>query len=220
MASQPGKNGIGAINKKSEIKEDISHQNKDMGHQTTAMSNSSTLKDPRIILITICFSLIKSIIHGIMLWVIIVIIKLPLYFKTKEGFKEYASSIPITYDLLAICGSVFIGYLFIKIINKGLLMIPFMVILILCFFCLRFLSLGVIFVFCIIGTVGFCLGGIFNTLAGLVVIELTSLIPDHLKSSSLAFYSAITMAAGNITTAATQVLIGFVIGKERKDKIT
>lgn len=92
-------------------------------------------------------------------------------------------------------------------------MIPFMVILVLCFFFLRFASVGVTFVFIIIGTTGFCLGGIFNTLAGLVVIELSSLLPENLKSSSLGFYSAITMAAGNITTAATQLLIGFVIGK-------
>lgn len=101
------------------------------------------------------------------------LIKLPLYFKTKEGFKEYASSIPITYDSWAICGSIFIGYLFIKIINKGLLMIPFMVVLVFCFFSLRFDNTGVLFVFIIIGIVGFCLGGIFNTLAGLIVVELT-----------------------------------------------
>ena len=130
----------------------------------------------------------------------------------------YAQSIPITYDISAIFGSVFIGYLFIKIINKGLLMIPFLVVLVFCFFFLRFLNCGVAFVFVIIAATGFCLGGVFNTLAGLVVIELSSLLPENLKSSSLGFYSAITMAAGNITTAATQILIGFVIGKERKFK--
>jgi len=130
----------------------------------------------------------------------------------------YAQSIPITYDVAAIFGSVFIGYLFIKIINKGLLMIPFLVVLVLCFFFLRFFNIGVAFVFVIIGATGFCLGGVFNTLAGLVVIELSSLLPENLKSSSLGFYSAITMAAGNITTALTQLLIGFVIGKERKFK--
>ena len=61
--------------------------------------------------------------------------------------------------------------------------------------------------------VGFSLGGIFNTLAGLVVIELTRLIPKNLKTSSVGFYSALTMAVGNITTALTQVLLGFAIGK-------
>ena len=130
----------------------------------------------------------------------------------------YAQSIPITYDVAAIFGSVFIGYLFIKIINKGLLMIPFLVVLVLCFSFLRFFDFGVAFVFAIIAATGFCLGGVFNTLAGLVVIELSSLLPENLKSSSLGFYSAITMAGGNITTAATQLLIGFVIGKERKFK--
>lgn len=97
-------------------------------------------------------------------------------------------------------------------------MIPFLVVLVFCFFFLRFLNCGVAFVFVIIAATGFCLGGVFNTLAGLVVIELSSLLPENLKSSSLGFYSAITMAAGNITTAATQLLIGFVIGKERKFK--
>ena len=114
----------------------------------------------------------------------------------------YAQSIPITYDVAAIFGSVFIVDLFI----------------VLCFSFLRFFDFGVAFVFAIIAATGFCLGGVFNTLAGLVVIELSSLLPENLKSSSLGFYSAITMAAGNITTAATQLLIGFVIGKERKFK--
>lgn len=138
---------------------------------------------------------------------------LPLYFKNRDGFAGYYQSIPITYDVFAILGSVFIGYLFTKIINKGLLMIPFMVALVVGFFFLRFFEPGVVIVFLIIGATGFCLGGIFNTLAGLVVMELAALVPAHLKSSCLGFYSAMTMAAGNITTALTQLLIGFVIGK-------
>lgn len=92
-------------------------------------------------------------------------------------------------------------------------MIPFMVTLFICFFLLRFADAGIVALFAIIAIVGFALGGIFNTLSGLVVMELTKVIPENLKTSSLGFYSALTMAVGNITTAATQILIGFVLGK-------
>lgn len=92
-------------------------------------------------------------------------------------------------------------------------MIPFMIVLFACFFLLKFADAGVVGYFSIIAVVGFALGGIFNTLSGLVVMELTKVIPENLKTSSLGFYSALTMAVGNITTAVTQVLIGFVIGK-------
>lgn len=105
----------------------------------------------------------KSVIYGIMLW-------LPLYFKSRSDLESYAGTIPITYDVAAIFGSVGIGYLFKKIINKGFLMIPFMVALFICFFLLRFLEGVLIFYFIVIAVVGFCLGGIFNTLSGLVVM--------------------------------------------------
>jgi hypothetical protein len=96
-------------------------------------------------------------------------------------------------------------------------MIPFMSALFVCFFLLRFNeNLSVFWYFFIIAIVGFTLGGLFNTLSGLVIMELTNAIPDNMKTSSLGFYSALTMAVGNITTAVTQILIGFVIGKTRK----
>lgn len=95
-------------------------------------------------------------------------------------------------------------------------MIPFMVVLFICFFLLKFGFDEVYPYFIVISVVGFGLGGIFNTLSGLVVMELTKVIPENLKTSSLGFYSALTMAVGNITTALTQILIGFVIGKESK----
>lgn len=56
-------------------------------------------------------------------------------------------------------------------------MIPFMVALFICFFFLRFSEAGVVTLFAIISVVGFALGGIFNTLSGLVVMELTKVIP-------------------------------------------
>lgn len=141
------------------------------------------------------------------------ITQLPLYFQSRESFTKYSAYIPIAYDVAATFGSVGIGYLFKKILNKGLLMIPFMVVLFICFFFLRIESEQVMYYFVIISIVGFSLGGIFNTLSGLVVMELTKVIPENLKTSSLGFYSALTMAVGNITTAVTQILIGFVIGK-------
>lgn len=83
---------------------------------------------------------------------------------------SYAGTIPITYDISAIFGSVGIGYLFKKFINKGLLMIPFMVVLFICFFLLKFVDGALVFYFIVISVVGFSLGGIFNTLSGLVVM--------------------------------------------------
>ncbi len=137
-----------------------------------------------------------------------------MYFKNQEEFKDYAGQIPIAYDTAAIFGSVGIGYLFKKIANKGLLMIPFMIVLFVCFFLLLSANFEKVYAyFIVISVVGFALGGIFNTLSGLVVMELTKVIPENLKTSSLGFYSALTMAVGNITTALTQILIGFVIGK-------
>ena len=78
--------------------------------------------------------------------------------------------IPITYELAAIIGSVFIGYLFRSFTDKYILLLPFMTVLFICFILLRFLSVGVWEHFLIIGIVGFSLGGTFNTLAGLVVM--------------------------------------------------
>lgn len=93
-------------------------------------------------------------------------------------------------------------------------MIPFMIVLFVCFFLLLSANFEKVYAyFIVISVVGFALGGIFNTLSGLVVMELTKVIPENLKTSSLGFYSALTMAVGNITTALTQILIGFVIGK-------
>jgi hypothetical protein len=98
-------------------------------------------------------------------------------------------------------------------------MIPFMIVLFICFLFLKLLQFGLSGYFITISVVGFSLGGIFNTLSGLVVMELTKVIPETLKTSSLGFYSALTMAMGNFTTALTQVLIGFVLGKESKNWI-
>lgn len=83
---------------------------------------------------------------------------------------SYAAKIPITYDFAAIFGSVLLGFLFKNISNKGIIMIPFMVSLFICFLFLRILELSVGGYFFVIAIVGFSLGGTFNTLSGLVVM--------------------------------------------------
>lgn len=92
-------------------------------------------------------------------------------------------------------------------------MIPFMLALLVFFFLEKYIDFHLAFEYLVVAGIGFSLGGIFNTLSGLVVIELTNVIPDDMKTSSLGFYSALTMAVGNIVTALTQLLIGFIIGK-------
>lgn len=127
----------------------------------------------------------------------------------------YSAKIPIVYDIMAIFGSAFLGYLFKKFANKGKMMIPFITALMLCFIGLRIGGLSVVAYFGVIAIVGFCLGSIFNTLAGLLVMQLTESLPQQIRTTKLGFYSAITMSVGNFTTALTQILIGFVIGKDR-----
>ena len=94
-----------------------------------------------------------------------------------------------------------------------------MILLLICFIVLRYARLGVWEHFLIIAIVGFTLGGTFNTLGGLIVMELVKLLPPDLRTKRLGFYSAITMSVANITTALTQILIGFVVGKEDEKKI-
>ena len=129
------------------------------------------------------------------------------------GLADYSTYIPITYDVFSIIGSVVLGYLFSKVSVKGKLLSPLMIILSFCFFSLKYFSIGVRGYFGIIAVVGMCLGGSFNTIAGLVVMELTKVVPKEYQTTCLGFYSALTMSIANITTAMTQILIGFVVGK-------
>lgn len=135
------------------------------------------------------------------------------------GLADYSTYIPITYDIFSIFGSVVLGYLFSKVTVKGKLLAPLMIILSICFFSLKFFNVGVYGYFGIIAVVGMCLGGSFNTIAGLVVIELTKVVPQEYQTTCLGFYSALTMSIANITTAVTQLLIGFIVGKSNFDPI-
>ena len=96
-------------------------------------------------------------------------IQLPLYFH-EIGLAHYSTYIPVAYDLSSIAGSVLLGYLFSKVAVKGKLLAPLMIILTICFFSLKFFDVGIVGYFCIISVVGMCLGGSFNTIAGLVVM--------------------------------------------------
>lgn len=140
--------------------------------------------------------------------------QLPIYFKESDELREYAADIPITYEISAIFGSIFLGYLFKKVVNKGFLLNPFMLILLASFVFLYAGNVGVWQHFAVVSLIGFCLGGTFNTLSGLIVMELVKLLPPALRTKRLGFYSAITMSVANVVTALTQILIGFVVGKE------
>ncbi len=53
----------------------------------------------------------------------------------------------------------------------------------------------------------------YNTMAGLVAMELVKMVPKKLRIKYLGLYSAILMAFANLVTGLTQILIGFVVGK-------
>lgn len=107
------------------------------------------------------FSLVKSVIYGILLW-------LPMYFYD-IGLEKYETAIPITYDLASIFGSVGLGYIFMKVKVKSRILSPAMAILVILFFCLKYFH-NVVGYFIIIAGVGMCLGGTFNTMSGLLVM--------------------------------------------------
>jgi hypothetical protein len=75
------------------------------------------------------------------------------------------------------------------------------------------LSITVTGYFLLISGVGICLGGSYNTMAGLVTMELVKVVPKKLRIKYLGLYSAILMALANFITALTQLLIGFVVEK-------
>ena len=93
------------------------------------------------------------------------------------GLADYSTSIPITYDIFCILGSIGLGFLFGKVRVKGLLLAPLMIVLVCCFYALKFFQITVTWYFVIIAVVGMCLGGSFNTIVGLSTIQLTESLP-------------------------------------------
>ena len=85
-----------------------------------------------------------------------------------------------------------------------------MLFLVIFFVLLRILELKVIGYFVLIAGVGACLGGSFNTIASLVTMELARVVPEEYQGQCLGFFSALTMSVANVTSALTQILIGYV----------
>jgi hypothetical protein len=75
------------------------------------------------------------------------------------------------------------------------------------------LTISVAGYFLLISGVGICLGGSYNTMAGLVTMELVKVVPKKLRIKYLGLYSAVLMGLANFITALTQLLIGYVVGK-------
>lgn len=93
------------------------------------------------------------------------------------GLADYSTYIPITYDVFCVLGSIGLGYLFGKVHIKGLLLAPLMVVLVACFYILKYFQISILGYFVLISIVGMCLGGSFNTIVGLSTIQLTKSVP-------------------------------------------
>lgn len=120
----------------------------------------------------------------------------------------------MTFDAAAIVGSTFLAFIFKQLgpNKKSLVLIPVIFFLMIFFAMLKLIDFTVAGYFTIIAFVGICLGGSYNTLAGLVTMELVRTIPPKLQTKYLRFYSALLMAFGNTVTSITQVIISFTIG--------
>lgn len=129
------------------------------------------------------------------------------------GLVDYSAYIPIAFDSASIVSSIALGYAFKKIPNKGVLLGPLILILMLLFLVLRFVRSSVAVYYGLIAGVGLCLGGTYNTLASLVAMELVKVVDPKYRMKYLGFYSAVLMCTANLITATTQILLGYVIGE-------
>jgi hypothetical protein len=124
----------------------------------------------------------------------------------------------MTFDGASIVGSIILGGIF-KQLNpntKNIVLVPVLILLMIFFTILKivyFSSVGPYFV--IIGLTGLCLGGTYNTLVGLVTMELVRAVPMHLQSKHLRYYSALLLCFANLVTAITQIIISYGIGKNQ-----
>lgn len=85
---------------------------------------------------------------------------------------QYELQIPMTFDSASIVGSVALGAIFKRLSpsNKNTALAPLQFLLIIFFVMLKNIDLSVAGYFVIIGFVGLCLGGSYNTMAGLVTM--------------------------------------------------
>lgn len=92
------------------------------------------------------------------------------------GLVDYSAYIPITFDCASIVSSIALGYAFKRIDNKGLLLGPLILLLMVMFYMLRLIDANVAGYYMMIAGVGLCLGGSYNTLASLVAMELVKVV--------------------------------------------
>ena len=102
-----------------------------------------------------------------------------------------------------------IGALFPLCSIKACLISPILTVLLLAFILLKALTIDVILFFILISVIGMCLGGVFNTMAGLIAVNM-----KNISDGCIGAYAAISMSIANITTALTQLLIGFISDKD------
>lgn len=97
--------------------------------------------------------------------------QLPAYFYS-IGLVDYSLYIPMTFDGASIIGSTLLGAIFKRLppSKKNLALIPVLFFLMIFFIMLKAIDFSVTGYFIIIGLVGLCLGGSYNTMAGLVTM--------------------------------------------------
>ncbi len=152
--------------------------------------------------------MVKSVIYGILFW-------LPLYCSGQPALAPYKTYISVTYDMASILASLLLGLVFPRIEIKTALLTPLIGVLLLAFVTIKLTDPSVLPFFALIAAVGVCLGGVFNTMAALVVVDLKRNARGAISSISL--YAALSMAVANFATAATQLLIGFLASKDENN---
>ena len=136
--------------------------------------------------------------------------QLPMYFDMR-GLVDYSAYIPITFDSASIVSSIALGFAFKRIPNKGLLLAPLILVLMILCYLLMIIEANITQYFVMIAGVGLCLGGSYNTMSSLVAMELVKVVDVRYRTKYLGFYSAVLMCVANLITATTQILIGYVM---------
>lgn len=85
----------------------------------------------------------------------------------------------MTFDGAAIVGSIILGAIFKRLSpqKKNLALVPVLFFLLIFFLMLKIIDFSVKGYFIVIGLVGLCLGGSYNTMASLVTMELVRTVP-------------------------------------------
>lgn len=181
---------------------EIEQANADGYTQRIFSEFKSVLKDPTVILTLLLLSLLKAILYGLLLW-------LPMYFD-QEGFKEFEAYIPIAMNIMAILGSICLGFVFEKVASKAARATIFMftlIITVICFFIIRQVQFTVenrFVLLIIIGIIGFCVMGNFNILSA---HEVSAIAEKH--DIFITALSSLAMFFGNLFVGILQFIIGY-----------